>query len=438
MEFEEKYNQALDFIYSFINHSMTRQKLFHSEEYNLSRMKKMMEYIGNPEKKYPTIHIAGTKGKGSIAAFICSALKEQGYKTGLYTSPHLIEFEERIQINFEPISKKELVEIVEEIKPIILKFENVTTFEIITMIGFVAFAKNNVDIAVIEVGLGGRLDATNIITPILSIISPLAIDHTNFLGNTIESIAFEKSGIIKKNVPVVFAKQEYQETLPVIYAIAKEKNSDIIDLNNFYTIENIKRSLNTQSFIIKYKNIKKEFKIKMLGDFQIENCVTAYFSLLKISEKIVLSNKAIEKGISEAFWNGRFEILSEKPLIIIDSAHNPYSIEKLLISLRSYFPNKKIILIFGVSIDKNVNKMIEILRPEISLLIASNSNHPKAMEQKQIQHIAEKYDINSEFSKDASDALKIANKKIKSNEIIVCTGSIFMAASLKAAYEEKN
>ena len=306
------------------------------------------------------------------------------------------------------------------------------------MIGFVAFAKNNVDIAVIEVGLGGRLDATNIITPILSIISPLAIDHTNFLGNTMESIAFEKAGIIKKNVPVVFAKQEYQETLTVINSIAKEKKSDNIDLNNFYTIENIKRSLNTQSFIINYKNITKEFKIKMLGDFQIENCVTAYFSLLKISEKIVLSNKAIEKGISEAFWNGRFEILSKKPLIIIDSAHNPYSIEKLLISLRSYFPNKKIILIFGVSIDKNVNKMIEILRPEISLLIASNSNHPKAMEQKQIQHIAEKYDINSEFSKDASDALKIANKKIKSNEIIVCTGSIFMAASLKAAYEEKN
>lgn len=438
MTIEEKYNETLDFIYSYINHSMTRQKMFHSEEYNLSRMKEMMDMVGNPQNNYPKIHIAGTKGKGSIAAFICSALIKQGYKTGLYTSPHLIDFEERIRINFSPISKNELIEIVDEIKPIIEKFENVTTFEIITMIGFIAFSKNKVDIAVIEVGLGGRLDATNIINPILSIISPLAIDHTNFLGDSIESIAFEKSGIIKKDIPVVLAKQEYKKSINVVHDIANSKNSEIIDLNNFYIISKISRGINSQKFILKYKNHKKKFKIKMLGDFQIENCITAYFSLLKISKIIELSEKSIINGLKEALWNGRFEILNKKPIVIIDSAHNPYAIRKLKESLNNYFPNKKFILIFGVSIDKNVNGMIEILKKETKLLIASDSKHPKAMEQSKIQQIAKKYDINTEFSENASEALKIALEKINKNEIIVCTGSVFMAASLKAIFDNRN
>ena len=217
---EIQYNQALDYLYSYVDYSLKHISELVKAEFNLDRMFALMEELGNPQEKYPIIHVAGTKGKGSVSALCASALKAVGYKTGLYTSPHLWDYTERIQINGEPISHKQLIELVEEVKPAVAKIPKLTTFEITTAIGFLAFANNDVNAAVIEVGLGGRLDATNVLTPKASVITSLSYDHMAVLGNTLAKIAGEKAGIIKEEVPVVSAPQT-EEALQVLERIAK-------------------------------------------------------------------------------------------------------------------------------------------------------------------------------------------------------------------------
>src|ERR1044071_14525 len=219
-----QYNQALDYLYSFVDYSLKHISELAKAEFNLDRMFVLLEELGNPQGKYPIIHVAGTKGKGSVAALCASALRAAGYKTGLYTSPHLWDYTERIQINGEPISHEQLIELVEEIKPSVAKIPKLTTFEITTALGLLAFAKNNVNAAVVEVGLGGRLDATNIVKPKVSVITSLSYDHMVVLGNTLTEIAGEKAGIIKEGVPVVSAPQ-IGEALQVLERVAEEKNS---------------------------------------------------------------------------------------------------------------------------------------------------------------------------------------------------------------------
>ena len=207
MDIETKYNQALDYLYSFVDYSLKHSSELAKADFNLDRMFALMESLGNPQKKYPIIHVAGTKGKGSTSALCASALRAAGYKVGLYTSPHLLDYTERIQVNGAPISHEQLVALVDEIRSHVAKIEKLTTFEITTALAFMAFAKYGMDAAVFEVGLGGRLDATNIVTPNVSIITSLSYDHMTVLGNTLTLIAGEKAGIIKPGIPVVSSPQ---------------------------------------------------------------------------------------------------------------------------------------------------------------------------------------------------------------------------------------
>src|SRR5690349_9626097 len=240
------YNQALDYLYSFVDYSLKHISELAKAEFNLDRMFALMEELGNPQEKYPIIHVAGTKGKGSVAALSASVLKAAGYKTGLYTSPHLWDYTERIQINGEPISRQQLIELVEEVKPAIAKIPKLTTFEITTAIGFLAFAKQNVNAAVVEVGLGGRLDATNILIPKVAVITSLSYDHMAVLGNTLAEIAGEKAGIIKERIPVVSAPQT-DEALQVLERIANQKSSPFILVGRDIKFERLTSSLNGQS-----------------------------------------------------------------------------------------------------------------------------------------------------------------------------------------------
>ncbi len=226
MDTEKAYNLALDYLYSFVDYSLKHASELAKADFNLDRMFALMESLGNPQKKYPIIHVAGTKGKGSTSALCASALIASGYKVGLYTSPHLEDYVERIQVTGEPISHGEMVELVEEIKPAVAKIPMLTTFEITTAIGFLAFARAGVDAAVIEVGLGGRLDATNVVTPKVSVITSLSMDHTAVLGDTLGKIAGEKAGIIKEGVPVVSSPQK-EEALKVLLRVAGEKNAPL-------------------------------------------------------------------------------------------------------------------------------------------------------------------------------------------------------------------
>ncbi|MCI0495114.1 bifunctional folylpolyglutamate synthase/dihydrofolate synthase, partial [candidate division KSB1 bacterium] len=229
------YQEALDYIYSFVDYSLTRNLRYSSEKFDLSRMNQLLELIGNPQKDFKIIHVAGTKGKGSICAMIASILSQGGYKTGFYSSPHMVEFTERIRIGDEFIEKNVLADYINELKPYVNQVNAITTFEITTVLALKFFSDQKVDFAVIEVGLGGRFDATNVVSPIISVISTISFDHIMILGNTLSKIAFEKAGIIKNNIPVVVSRQK-RTALQTIKKIAVERNAPFISVNDDYQV----------------------------------------------------------------------------------------------------------------------------------------------------------------------------------------------------------
>ena len=275
MDTETAYNQALDYLYSFVDYSLKHSSELAKADFKLDRMFALMELLGNPQSKYPIIHVAGTKGKGSTSALCAAALQAAGYSVGLYTSPHLLDYVERIQINGAPISHEQLIELVEEIKPYVAKIEMLTTFEITTALAFLAFGKYGVNAAVFEVGLGGRLDATNIVAPKVSVITSLSYDHTAVLGNTLTLIAGEKAGIIKDGVPVVSSPQK-DESLVVLERVAALKNSSLTLIGRDVNFELIESSLDGQKFIIHHSS----FITPLLGNHQVENAATAYAALM--------------------------------------------------------------------------------------------------------------------------------------------------------------
>ena len=249
MDAETAYNQALDYLYSFIDYSLKKAAELAKAEFKLERMFALLEMLGNPQDAYPTLHVAGTKGKGSTSALMAWGLSANGYKTGLYISPHLQDFAERIQIDGKPIAHDELARLVEEMKPFVAQVPQLTTFEITTALGFLYFARQKVDAAVIEVGLGGRLDATNVITPRVSVITSLSYDHMAVLGNTLTLIAGEKAGIIKPGVPVVSAPQA-DEALTVLERISAERGSPMTLVGRDIEFEAREHSLDGQSLTI--------------------------------------------------------------------------------------------------------------------------------------------------------------------------------------------
>lgn len=392
MDTETAYNHALDYLYSFVDYSLKHASELAKADFNLDRMRALMAALGNPQDTYPIIHVAGTKGKGSTAAFCASALQAAGRKVGLYTSPHLLEFGERIQINGEPVSHAELAELVELVKPEVAKIPLLTTFEITTALGFLHFAHKKVDAAVIEVGLGGRLDATNIVTPRVSVITSLSYDHTAVLGNTLAQIAAEKAGIIKPGIPVVSSPQK-PEALEVLEKVAAERGCELTLVGRDVTCTSGTHSLKGQDFEIQQlvqtqhsPNVSLQyatFCIPLLGLHQVENATTAYAALQKSGFN--LSSAEIAKGFAEVRWQCRFEIASRtEPIVIFDAAHNEDSFRRLTETLEEYFPGRKVVLIFGVSEDKHIAAMLGAIKDKIDRLIVTRADHPRALEPEKI------------------------------------------------------
>src|SRR5258706_4081854 len=303
---EIDYNKALDYLYSFVDYSLKHSSELAKAEFNLDRMFALMEELGNPQSTYPIIHVAGTKGKGSVSALCASALHAGGYKVGLYTSPHLLDYCERIQVNGEPISHEQMTELVEEIKPAVAKIPKLTTIEITTALGFLAFARNDVNAAVIEVGLGGRLDATNIVMPKVSGITSLSYDHMAVLGDTLAKIAGEKAGIIKQGVPLVSAPQK-EEALEVLRRVAKKASSDFILVGKEVQFERLESSFHGQSLRIadNFQLSTLNVRLPLLGSHQVENAATAYAALK--TSVIPISYESIHKALSQA--NCRLHIM---------------------------------------------------------------------------------------------------------------------------------
>ncbi len=437
---EQAYKAALDYLYSYVDFSMQKAETYSPERFKLERMVKLAESMGNPQQDYPTIHVAGTKGKGSVCVLCATALKEAGYKVGLYTSPHLDDYAERIQINGEFIPHADLVEMVEEIKPFVAGVPELTTFEITTALAFDYFAKQKVDTAVIEVGLGGRLDATNILKPVVSVITSISYDHVHLLGNTLTAIAGEKAGIIKPGVPVVCAPQ-VEEAQVVIERIAQERGSPLTRVGSDMQYDCLSHSLQGQTIRTWPHNKPGDtvtLRIPFLGDHQAANAVTAYAALKTYQAGgYRLSEAAIEQGFAGAFWPGRFEIVQQQPPVVLECAHNRDSALKLKETVEQNYPGKKLVLVFGASEDKDIQGMLAELMPLVKELVAVKSFHPRAIDPDKLVEMAQKYGKEIDCIEDIPTAMDKALRLAGEGELVLVTGSIFVVAEARKYWETK-
>ena len=438
LDIDIQYNKALDYLYSFVDYSLKHSSELAKAEFNLDRMFALMDALGNPQMKYPIIHVAGTKGKGSVSALCASALQAAGYKAGLYTSPHLLEYEERIQVNGEPISKEQLVDLVEEIKPAVAKIPKLTTFEITTAIGFLAFARQDINAAVIEVGLGGRLDATNVVTPKVSVITSLSYDHMAVLGDTLAKIAGEKAGIIKPGVPVVSAPQK-AEALEVLERVANERGCLLVLVGKDVKFERLTSSLDGQSLHLSsfLSPTVSEFDLSLplLGEHQIQNAAVAYTALR--TSGIEITDRAIREGFSRVKWHARFDVVRRDPPVIFDSAHNQDSFAKLRQALDEYFPGKPVYLIFGASEDKNIPGMFEEMKAKIRKLLVTRADHPRALRPEEIIRLADKVGLESEAVSPVELAFRHALElSEKDGSIVLSAGSMFVTAEVMRAWNK--
>jgi dihydrofolate synthase/folylpolyglutamate synthase len=455
MDDSQAYEDALEYLYSYIDFSLTHSDRYSPERFHLGRVHQLMGALGNPEADYPIIHVAGTKGKGSVCALCASALQAGGYRVGLYTSPHGNEFTERIQINWVEISPDELVALINETKAIIESIPELTTFEIATALAFLYFSRQGVNAAVIEVGLGGRLDATNIVQPAVAVITSISYDHTVFLGESLPEIAREKAGIIKPQVPVVLAPQQDAARL-TIERIAKERGSPVIQVGKHYLFAPFSSSLSGQSLLVwsaaeqplvdayiesgggveEWEPLR--LRVPLLGAHQVENAATAYSALVVARNRgLPITEAAIRQGFADVIWPGRFELLSRVPPLVIDSAHNRDSALKLRLAIDDYFPSLPVILVFGASQDKDIQGMFKELLPRVRQVIATRSIHPRSIDPDILVDLAHQFGSPARAVPTVEEALEEALRLAESEAVIVVTGSLFVAAGVRAAWLER-
>lgn len=407
----------------------------------LSRTEKILELLGNPHKKLKCVHIAGTNGKGSTTSMIASILKESGYKVGMYTSPFIEEFEERIQINGVNIDKEELAEVITKVSRVIdkvieLGYDNPTQFEIITCAGLLYFYEKKVDFAVIEVGLGGRLDSTNVITPILSVITSISYDHIDILGDTLSKIALEKAGIIKENVPVVLYPQE-REAEAIIQKVCTDKNCKLINVKKdcvefLGCIEKDSEYRILQNVTVQGQCDVYDISLSLLGKHQLLNCAVAIYAIEALKKQgITIDKMHIIKALSKVKWMGRFEIMKTNPTVVIDGAHNIDGILKLKESVEAYIKYDDLILILGILADKQVKDIVKTLSPMAKKVICVTPHSHRAELADKLKLEVEKYNIQCEAVEDYSEAYKLGLKYCSKNDLLLISGSLYMIGDMR-------
>lgn len=448
------YNEALEYLYSFIDYSIKRRYRYSPDVFELDRVRDLLSRLGNPHQQYRSVHVAGTKGKGSTSAMIAAALSAAGYRTGLYSSPHLMHFTERMRINGQDISQDDFARVVFEIKPFVAEVEGLTTYEIATAAMFLHFAQQQVDFAVVEVGLGGRLDATNVLQPEVNVITSLSYDHMHLLGNSLSDIAREKAGIIKPGIPVVLAPQQH-EAERTVAGVARAQGSEIIRLSQDWHFSTGTQDLNGQTLYVWSEAerplmklhidsgggeewMPPRYEIPLLGYHQVINCAVARVTLAVLQRKFPdITEDAIRTGFKQVRWPGRFDVLNTDPIIIVDSAHNRDSALRLRIALDDYFPSQNVILLFGASADKDIHGMYTDLLPRISRLIATRADHPRAADPADLARMARSFGVHAEELACVDLAMDRALEMVRPDEIILVAGSIFIAGEVLNYWEQR-
>lgn len=405
----------------------------------LDSIGKLLELLGNPQKGLNYIHIAGTNGKGSTASYISSCLIKAGYKVGLFTSPYLERFNERMQISGQDIADQALGRITALVKEAADKmveegWEHPTTFEIVTAIAFYHFKEEKTDYVILEVGLGGRFDSTNIIDDedsMISVITTLDYDHTDVLGNTMGEIAYQKAGIIKKNGLVVSYPQG-EEALKVLRQISQEMNADfnLVELDNIIIQD---ESYLGSSFDFKYKDeLLKDIKISMLGEYQIYNASMALTAILLLRDKglLKIDDESIYEGLANAKWRGRLELMSHNPKILIDGAHNLQGMENLVKALE-LFDYNKLILGMGILGDKDYKEMIKVILPKVDKAVITEVNMPRKLDAEKLAEISKSYVDEIYVEKDIKKAVEKAISLADKDDLVVFGGSLYLIGDIR-------
>jgi dihydrofolate synthase / folylpolyglutamate synthase len=425
------YNEALTWIHGLLKFGIKP---------GLKRVEWLLQRTGNPEKKIKCIHIAGTNGKGSTVEYLRSIFNEAGYNVGTFTSPYLITFNERVSINKEPIKNDELLEYAKLLKPLVDELTETslgspTEFEMITVISLLYFAEKQPDIVIYETGLGGLYDSTNVISPILSLISNIGYDHMGILGDTIEEIAFQKAGIIKKEVSVITTVEQI-EALNVIEKKANTVHSDTYILGRDFSVFHKKSSDNGEKFLytgLENSNISAELSMK--GIHQVKNAGLALAAVEYLTRKgfYRIDPEKIKTGLFRANWAGRFEKVSSSPDIIIDGAHNHQGIQALRQTIENHYKGRKVYLLFAALHDKAYKNMMKELENIIDEAYFTTFDFPRAASAEQL--LAE-----SPFQKSCAisswkDALKEAKKKLKDEDVLVITGSLYFISEVRKSFQ---
>jgi dihydrofolate synthase/folylpolyglutamate synthase len=441
-----KYNNALEYVNSFINFERI-PKYQYATSFKLERMHAILDEIGNPQEGLKAIHVAGSKGKGSTCAITAYILREAGYKVGLYTSPHLVDLKERIRIlDQKPETKSQqldvfggmieeegLSELIDEVRPVAEKYRDHRTlgkasfFEILTACAFLYFKKKQVDAVVLETGLGGRLDATNVILPKVCAITNISLEHTDKLGNSLGSIAFEKAGIIKGQGIAVSANQE-KEVIDVIRKVCRERNTELYEVGKDIRYSIIYSGEKGQVFdlegpVYSYRNLK----LSLIGLHQVENASVAIGMLKLINKDFNIGEASIRQGLKEASWPGRLEIVKKNPYVILDGAQNPASILTLIISIKKLFRYKRLICVFGISSDKDIKGVTSLLDTFSDIIILTKArDNPRAEDVTRLRENFSGLRTSLEETSNIDDALKKALILADKNDLILITGSLFV------------
>jgi dihydrofolate synthase / folylpolyglutamate synthase len=415
-------------------------------KFNLENITVLAERLGRPDRAYPSAHIAGTNGKGSTAAFLESILRQAGFRTGLNTSPHLERINERLRVGGKEISDAAFAETLARIRELIEELlaagklrAHPTYFECVTAMAFEHFARERVDFGIFEVGLGGRLDATNILTPIISMITPVDFDHENFLGHSLPEIAREKAGILKERVPVIVAEQR-PEARNMILARANELDCPVTEITHAFRLENerLEAGLARATAVEVATGWSVELAPTLPGRFQLGNALTALAAARLLQQRgYHVSDEAISEGIATTAWPGRLEKLHSQPDVYLDGAHNPAAARELAEFLAEHFAGRRIFLLYGAMRDKAVDEVAGLLIPHAAEVIFTEPRTPRAISATQLQELAAHYATQSRVIADAQHALDYALAKASPGDAVFVTGSLYLVGQVRAYWKQR-
>ena len=393
----------------------------------------LCKYLDNPQNKIKTIHVAGTNGKGSVSHMLAAVFQENGYKTGLYTSPHLKDFRERIKINGKMISESFLIDFVQRMKTISEEIQP-SFFELTFVMALEYFATEKVEVAIIETGLGGRLDSTNVITPLLSVITNISYDHKEILGDTLEKIAFEKAGIIKPNIPAVIG-ETVPETKPVFLNKAKETNSPLFFAEKKYQVISSTYYVNYLDLTIlnNETNERNNYHLDLNGIYQEKNILSVITSLELLKKEFSLKEEKIKSALSQVKkltgLFGRWEVIREKPLVVMDVAHNEDGIKQLIRQIHQMKFNE-LHIVFGMVKDKEIEKVLEQF-PKNARYYFTKAQNPRALPEEELQEKAKEYQLTGDTFPEVNMAVKSALANASEEDLIVVCGSVFVIAEVE-------